>query len=239
MISSKKEYSKVEVAKNYDKERFTSKAGKMFDIYEKNVVTSNLPENKNSLILDAGAGTGRFTIEMAKKGYHIVSCDYSNAMLEIIKSKLEKNNLTNIVKLSKQDITQLTFEDNKFDYISCMRVLVNLDNKANILKALKEFNRVSNTKSIIVVDIVNSKSLSTLGPKKDSYITLSEFKEIINLIPGLEIKKYFGRRLLSQTAFEKAPKFLLGLLDIVDARLSKLFPSYCVRIYFVLKKSGN
>lgn len=236
MNDSKKEYSKVEVAENYDKERFTTKAGKMFDNFEKEVVISHLPNDLNSQILDAGAGSGRFTIEMAKKGFRIISCDYSDAMLNVIESKIEKYNLRDNVTLSKQDITELTFEDNNFDYISCMRVLVNLDNKKNIMKALKEFNRVCKHEGIIVLDIVNSKSLSIFGPKKESYITMNEFKEMINLIPDLEIEEYFGRRILSQMAFEKAPIFLLSLLDVIDKKLSALLPSYCVRIYFVIKK---
>jgi len=111
-----------------------------------------------------------------------------------------------------------------------------LTTKKNIMKALKEFNRVFKPNGTIILDIVNPKSLSSLGSKKDSYITLNEFKEMISLIPDLEIRECFGRRILSQTAFEKAPTFLLGLIDKIDKKMSKLFPIYCVRIYFSIKK---
>ena len=83
---SKKYYISKKVAEEYDAERFLSLGGKMFDQFEKNVVISNLPKSKDTKILDAGAGSGRFTIEMAKRGYQVNSCDFSPAMLEIIKS---------------------------------------------------------------------------------------------------------------------------------------------------------
>jgi ubiquinone/menaquinone biosynthesis C-methylase UbiE len=237
MTNSKDYYSKLEVAKNYDKERFSSKAGQMFDIFEKDVVISNLPKkNLNIKILDAGAGTGRFTIELAKKGLKVVSSDYSNSMLNVVKLKVEENDLQNNVTLSKQDITKLTFDDEEFDYICCMRVLVNLDTKENLIKALGEFKRVCKPGGTIVLDIVNPKSIASFGSKNNSYVTLDEFKDMISSFPELKIKECFGRRILSQTAFEKAPSSLLGLFDTIDKKMSKLLPLYCVRIYFIIKK---
>jgi ubiquinone/menaquinone biosynthesis C-methylase UbiE len=225
------------VADSYDEERFTTVGGKMFDTFEKNVVISNLPKNHEGVkVLDAGAGSGRFTIEMAKRGFDVVSCDYSSAMLDAIKSKFKTLGFENRVIPSKQDVTNLTFNDDEFDFICCMRVFVNLDTKDNVIRALKELVRVCKPGGTVVFDIVNPKSLAIFGPAKDSMITMKKAKDIILAIPGIEIKKCFGRRILSQTGFEKAPTFLLGLVDRLDYGLSKIFPLLCVRIYFVIIK---
>ncbi len=233
---SKEYYIRENVAEEYDTERFSSLGGKMFDQYEKNVVISNIPKNKDIKILDAGAGSGRFTIEMAKRGYRVNSCDFSPAMLKIIETKLNNFGLKNNVSLSRHDVTNLTFSDNEFDYISCMRVLVNLDTIENEEKAIKEFVRVSKPGGTIVFDIVNSMSLSYLGPKKESMITSKKTKGIISSIPGIKIKKVFGSRILTQTAFEKTPDLMMGITNSVDRLLSYIFPFFCVRIYFVLTK---
>lgn len=233
---SKEYYIRKNVAEEYDAERFLSLGGKMFDIFEKNVVTSNLPKSKAVKILDAGAGSGRFTIEMAKRGYQVNSCDFSPAMLEIIKSKINEFGLKDNVTLSRQDVTNLTFSDDEFDYISCMRVLINLDTIENEAKAIKEFVRVCKPGGTIVFDIVNSMSLAHFGPKKDSMITRKRTKEIISSIPGIKVKKVFGSRILSQTAFEKTPDILMGITNSMDRILSYVFPFFCVRIYFVLIK---
>jgi ubiquinone/menaquinone biosynthesis C-methylase UbiE len=234
--SSKKYYSKIEVAKTYDKERFTTIGGKMFDAFEKKVIISSLPKNPEGVkVLDAGAGSGRFTIEMAKRGFDVVSGDYSSAMLDAIKSKIKALGFENRVTLSKEDVTNLTFNDEEFDFICCMRVFVNLDTIENEVKALKELVRVCKPGGTVVFDIVNPKSLAIFGPAKESMITMKKAKDIILAIHGIDIKKCFGRRILSQTAFEKAPAFLLGLVNGLDYGLSKIFPFFCVRIYFVIE----
>ena len=42
---------------------------------------------KKGLILDAGAGPGRYTIDLAKKGYDVVLLDFSKGNVELAKAK--------------------------------------------------------------------------------------------------------------------------------------------------------
>ncbi len=50
------------------------------------------------LILDAGGGPGRYTIELAKLGYDIILLDVTPAMLKIAKKKIKKEKVQNRVK---------------------------------------------------------------------------------------------------------------------------------------------
>jgi ubiquinone/menaquinone biosynthesis C-methylase UbiE len=45
---------------------------------------------KKGLILDAGGGPGRYTIELAKKGYEVVLLDFAPGNLELAKEKIKK-----------------------------------------------------------------------------------------------------------------------------------------------------
>jgi len=45
--------------------------------------------SQKSLILDAGGGPGRYTIELAKKGYQVVLLDLSPKCLEIAKREIK------------------------------------------------------------------------------------------------------------------------------------------------------
>lgn len=234
---SQKYYSDKKVAENYDIERFLTPGGIMFDEFEKSVVISNLPmNNTNAKILDAGAGSGRFTIEIAKRGFHVIACDYSPAMLDVIRSKIENFGLTDNVELSRQDITQMTFKSNEFDYVYSLRVLVNLDTKDNERKALNEIIRVCKPGGKILIEFVNPLSIASLGPKKESMMSMKEVKNMIFTYPNVTLKKALGRRILSQTAFERCPGFLLGVLDKLDSGLSGLFPFLGVRTYYVIEK---
>lgn len=118
---SKEYYSQMKVADGYDEERFTTAGGKMFDTFEKNIVILNLPKNRGGVkVLGAGAGSGRFTVEMVKGGFDVVSSDYSPAMLDVIQSKIKNIGFENNVTRSEQDLTNLTFNDDEFDFICCM-----------------------------------------------------------------------------------------------------------------------
>jgi ubiquinone/menaquinone biosynthesis C-methylase UbiE len=236
--SSKDYYSNAKVADNYDSERFVSIGGKMFDEQEKNVVISSLPRDVIGIkALDAGAGSGRFTIELAKRNINVVSSDYSPAMLEIIRAKVKDNHLEKYVTISRQDVTRLNFPDNEFDFVSCIRVTVNLDTKENSDKAIKELMRVCKPGGTVILDIVNPWSLAILGPQKSSMVTMRDTIKLLETMPDVKIIRVFGRRILSQSAFEKSPVSLLKVIDKLDSGLSRLFPFFCVRIYFMLSKN--
>ena len=79
-----------------------------------------LPER--GLILDAGGGPGRYTIELAKMGYDIVLLDLTPKLLEIAKEQINKANVKNRVKqIVEGSIDNLPmFRDNTFDAVICL-----------------------------------------------------------------------------------------------------------------------
>ena len=61
------------------------------------------------LILDAGCGPGRYTIELAKLGYDVVLLDLTPELLDIAKKKIKKAKVQNRVKQILQgSITNLS-----------------------------------------------------------------------------------------------------------------------------------
>lgn len=53
---------------------------------------------KNGLILDAGGGPGRYTIELAKLGYDVVLLDLTPELLKIAKNRIKKAKIQDKVK---------------------------------------------------------------------------------------------------------------------------------------------
>jgi ubiquinone/menaquinone biosynthesis C-methylase UbiE len=74
------------------------------------------------LILDAGGGPGRYTIELAKMGYDVVLLDLTPKLLEIAKEQVEKAKVQGKVKQvlvgSIDDLS--VFEDSTFDAVLCL-----------------------------------------------------------------------------------------------------------------------
>jgi ubiquinone/menaquinone biosynthesis C-methylase UbiE len=72
-------------------------------------------------VLEAGAGAGRFTIELAKLGTNITVGDISKVQLELNEKYIREAGLEDYVKERAQlDITNLKdFSDNSFDAVVC------------------------------------------------------------------------------------------------------------------------
>jgi len=77
---------------------------------------------KGGLILDAGGGPGRYTIELAKMGYDVVLLDFTPANLELAKKKIKQAGVqSNVKDIIEGSITNLSrFKDNSFDAVLCL-----------------------------------------------------------------------------------------------------------------------
>jgi len=91
-------------------------------------------------ILDIATGTGDLAIELARlKPKEIIGADIAVDMLKIAEEKINKKGLSNIIKPEPGDSENLRFEDNYFDAVT---VAFGVRNYENLLKGLKEMNRV-------------------------------------------------------------------------------------------------
>ena len=88
----------------------------------------------DSALLELGCGTGYFTQEIAKTGANIVAIDISPELLKIAENNVQDKN----VSFKEENAYNMTFEDNRFDYILGSSVLHHLD----IKKAISEIYRV-------------------------------------------------------------------------------------------------
>lgn len=93
----------------YDNESFTQGTIGECDFLEKEI-----EYNKEVKILDIGCGTGRHSIELAKRGYNVVGVDLSESMLQRAKEKAAEQNLE--IVFQKEDARKLPYL-NQFDLI--------------------------------------------------------------------------------------------------------------------------
>jgi 2-polyprenyl-3-methyl-5-hydroxy-6-metoxy-1,4-benzoquinol methylase len=86
----------------YDNESFTKGTLGECDFIEKEI-----DFNKELLILDIGCGTGRHSIELAKRGYSLTGIDLSESQLNRAREKALEQNLT--INFQKHDARNLPF----------------------------------------------------------------------------------------------------------------------------------
>jgi ubiquinone/menaquinone biosynthesis C-methylase UbiE len=130
----------------------------------------DLFSSDEDLILDAGCGSGRATIEISKvsRNGQIVAFDLfdsseSISSRELLEKNLELAGITDKVRIVQGDVTDLEFEDNTFDSAISV-LLVNNLGKAK-LTGLKELFRVLKPggKILIVVPTLNLQTFAVMS----------------------------------------------------------------------------
>ena len=111
-----------------------------------------IPQNKNPQevkILDIGAGTGRYSVELCQKGYDVTAVELVKHNLDILRAKH-----TN-VKIWQGNALDLHFlEDETFDVTLLFGPMYHLHGDQNKIQALNEAKRVTKTGGIILVAYV-------------------------------------------------------------------------------------
>lgn len=105
-------------AETYDSDYFEH-----FALYHK-ITLDNirrfLPKEKATTILDAGGGTGIWSVELATLGYHLVLTDISQGMLEKAKERISELKLDDQVEIRVSNICRMPeFETDRFAMVLC------------------------------------------------------------------------------------------------------------------------
>lgn len=139
---------------------------KVFDVITWKCIEPYVPVDPNALVLDAGGGTGRWAIRMARKGCRVILMDTSEKMLEIAAEKVKEEGLQHKITTKKGDITKTGYADETFDMILCEHTFF-LFKEPDIL--IKELKRVLKRKARLIISAQNRyvQSLACL-PEKPS-----------------------------------------------------------------------
>ena len=102
----------------YD-EWFETPVGALVKQYESRLTLDLLDPQSGEMILDAGCGTGVFTLDMLSLGPFIVGLDISVPMLARAEKKIKKQHFVSVAG----DITALPFPDDTFDKVVSITAL--------------------------------------------------------------------------------------------------------------------
>jgi ubiquinone/menaquinone biosynthesis C-methylase UbiE len=124
---------------------------------------------KKGLILDAGGGPGRYTIELAKRGYEVVLLDLVASNLEMAKRQIKKAGVQNKVKgVTKGSITDLSnFKDSTFDAVICLGgPLSHVAPEYNRKRAISELSRVAKRGSLVFISVMGKFGTLLQSPQR-------------------------------------------------------------------------
>lgn len=120
---------------------------------------------KGSKILEVGAGTGRYSLYYARRGYDVTAIEYVRHNLDVLKSNVTD---TMRIKAEQGDAVDLSrFTDNSFDLTLVLGPLYHLYTKEDQEKAVEEAVRVTKPDGIIVIAYLSSDSIMVDWALKD------------------------------------------------------------------------
>lgn len=216
-------------------------------------------------ILDAGGGTGKWSVFLAKLGHQVELLDISEPMLEMVEENIKRESLEDRINIVCGSIDSIPYDNNSFDFIISERnPISHCGKKENAYRALSELSRVLKPSGSILGCVLNKY-------RKVAQLTMDcEFDRAIELFENGYLKRgdcgysyYFGLEELKIKLIENGftePEIVpttvfseliptAWLLDSIP--IKKLFvleekarrvpelTSYGVRFHFSAKKDCN
>ncbi len=153
-----------------------------------NALLNGLPGG--SKILDVGCGSGRFSIEAAKRGFNVTGIDITPAAINSCKTQAKILKLSN-AKFEVLDIVEGGI-NKKFDYVFCPRFVINaIATKRSRKAAIKNIINACRPGGYVYIESFN---IWYMGkgpgrPFKNSFLTLYRS---VNLEVHKILKIYYG-----------------------------------------------
>ena len=120
------------------------------------------------LILDAGGGPGRYTVELARMGYDVVLLDLLQEHLEYAKKEIKNAGVEKKVKeIIEGSITDLSrFNNSSFNAVLCLGgPICHVHPESERTKAIKELIRVAKTNAPIYVSAMSKYGVLLATPE--------------------------------------------------------------------------
>lgn len=106
-------------------------------------------------VLDAGGGSGRYSVWLMENGYDVTLVDISQEQLRVAREKVEERGLEGRFSSTRQNILDTGFKDESFDSVLCLGgTLSHLIDEEEREKAVKELKRVAKPGSPIFVSVL-------------------------------------------------------------------------------------
>lgn len=128
---------------------------------------------KGCKILEIGAGTGRYSIALAKMGFKVTAVELVDKNLEILRKNAGE--MPNLVSLQGDALDLSKFDDGSFDIVLNFGPMYHLFNKKDKMRAIAESVRVCKTKGVLMFAYLTHASIVwAYGVRKNSISNLAK-----------------------------------------------------------------
>ncbi|WP_455715374.1 class I SAM-dependent methyltransferase [Anaerosporobacter sp.] len=232
----------IELEKHYNKfcedKRLTRRHGQVEYITSMKYIHEYLKDMPNAKILDVGAGTGRYSVQLANEGFDVTAIELVRYNLGILKSK---KSTVKAIQGTALDLSRFT--DNTFDMTLVFGPMYHLYKHEDKVKALREAKRVTKVGgTILVAYIMNEYSVITHGFKGDNikeclesgkltkdFHVVSEPEDLYDYVRIEDINKLdeeVGLQRIKLIAADGPANYMRSVLNGMDEETFNLFIQY-------------
>ena len=122
------------------------------DFIEK-IISREFREGKPELVLDLGCGTGRMTLELAKRGYDMTGIDYSLEMLDVAKNQAEKLGIGERILWLCQNMCEFELYGTVDVTVACLDCINHLTDNKSVLKCFDLVHNYLIPEGLFIFDI--------------------------------------------------------------------------------------
>ncbi len=221
--------------------RLLSQHGQVEYITTQKYIHECLAGTRDSSILEIGAGTGRYSVSLAKEGYAVTAVELIEHNIDMLKSKLDGTENITVLQGNAVDLSFLG--DNTFDMTLLLGPMYHLYTKEEKLLALSEAVRVTKPKGYILVAYCmneptiiqyvfahdNLKKVFDSNMLTDDWHCISEPSEIFELIRTEEIAELDSAVPVDRiklVAADGATNYMRELVDGMDKETFEKWVEY-------------
>lgn len=146
-------------------------------------IIHNITPPADSLFLDAGCGNCSHSIHLAKRGFKVQAVDFSESVLGMAEENVRLRGFTERIKIQREDLTALSFENETFSHILCWGVLMHIP---DVEKAIGELARVLKPGGILIISEGNMYELQSVVLNVYRLLTGKKMEEFKRTPTGIE-----------------------------------------------------
>lgn len=226
---------------DYDEEgRLISKYGQVEFLTTMRYIEKYL--TPNAQILEVGAGTGRYSLALAKQGYAVEAVELVQHNIDIFNSNITPD--MNITVRQGNAIDLSCFKDNVFDVTLLLGPMYHLFNEKDKINALSEALRVTKKGGILYtsycisdasiicygfrggnINTLISKGLLDIETFK-AFSTPADIFELYRKEDIFQLMNHFDTTRLHYVATDLATNYMRDTIDAMDDETFKLYLKY-------------